>query len=224
MPKLVLLLIFVRLLFYKGHLRVKGIVKFQTLPNIHTCEGLDNNPEVNEAWIERQYCNKVLVDPRIGVETLVDDLKKRIHGVTVAPQNVYRAKRRILKSTVGGDHVESFNSLWDYANVIKQQMSRALALLKVTKHDTLADKYRFQRFTMSFLDLRDGFKEGYRPFIGLDGYHLKGPFEGMLLSTVSLDANQRYFPLQCVLVILKILKAGLGFWATCKSILLMTGK
>ncbi|KAH9658117.1 SWIM-type domain-containing protein [Citrus sinensis] len=178
----------------EGHLRVKGIVKFRTLHNIHTCKGLDNNPEVNEVWIARKYRNKVLTDPRIAIDTLVNDLKKNTWGDCCSTK-VYRAKRRILKSTVGGDHVESFNSLWDYANVIKQQMSRALALLKVTKHDTLANKCRFQRFTMSFLDLRDGFKEGCRPFIGLDDYHLKGPFEGIFLSTVSLDTNQKIFPI-----------------------------
>ena len=40
-----------------------------------------------------------------------------------------------------------------------------------------------------------GFLEGCRPFIGVDGCHLKGPFRGVLLSTVSLDANNGLFPL-----------------------------
>ena len=118
-----------------------------------------------------------------------------MHGVTVAQQKVYKANKRISKLATSCDHVESFKSLWDYANVIKQQMPRPLALLKVTKYNTPADKCRFQRFMMSFLGLRDGFKEGYRPFIGLDGCHLKGPFEGVLLSTVCLDANQCIFPI-----------------------------
>ena len=74
-------------------------------------------------------------------------------------------------------------------------MLSALVMLKVTKSGTLVGKCRFQRFVISFLGLRDGFKAGYRPFIGLNGCHLKGPFEGVLLSTVMLDANQWIFPL-----------------------------
>lgn len=61
--------------------------------NIHTCEGLDDNLKVIKAWIARKYRNKVLADPRIRVDALVDDLK-RIHGVTVVPQKVYRAKKK----------------------------------------------------------------------------------------------------------------------------------
>lgn len=38
-----------------------------------------------------------------------------------------------------------------------------------------------------FPRLRNGFKAGCRPFIGLDGCHLKGPFEGVLLSVVTLE-------------------------------------
>ena len=48
---------------------------------------------------------------------------------------------------------------------------------------------------MSSPGLRDGFKKGCRPFIGFDGCHLEGPFEGVLLSVVSLDANQETFPI-----------------------------
>ena len=66
----------------------------------------------------------------------------------------------MLESAAGGDHVESFRQLWNYAHIIKQQMPGTFALLKVIKEDTHADKSRFQRFIVSFLGLRDGFKEG----------------------------------------------------------------
>ena len=87
----------------------------------------------------------------------------------------------------------------------------ALALLRVTKHDTPADKCGFQRFMVSFPSFRYGFKEGCRSFIGLDGCHLKGPFEGVLLSAVSLDANHGIFPLAICICESEILKDGFGF-------------
>lgn len=65
-------------------------------------------------------------------------------------------------------------------------MSDALLMLKVIKSDTPAGRRRFQKFIISFPRLKDSFKEGYRPY----GFHLKGPFEGVPLSTVTLNANK----------------------------------
>ncbi|KAH9655399.1 SWIM-type domain-containing protein [Citrus sinensis] len=46
---------------------------------------------------------------------------------------------------------------------------------------------------------RRGFFKGCRPFIGVDGCHLKGPYKGVLLTTVSIDANYGIYPLaMCV--------------------------
>ena len=39
-----------------------------------------------------------------------------------------------------------------------------------------------------------------RPFIGLDGCHLKGPYRGVLLSTMSLNANNDLFSLAFMVV------------------------
>ncbi|KAK2634414.1 hypothetical protein Ddye_029206 [Dipteronia dyeriana] len=48
---------------------------------------------------------------------------------------------------------------------------------------------------VSFEPQRVGFLKGYRPFIEVDGCHLKYPFGGVLLSVVSLDTNSGLFPL-----------------------------
>jgi len=39
------------------------------------------------------------------------------------------------------------------------------------------------------------FRRGCRPFIGVDGCFLKGPYKGVLLTAMALDANNGYFPL-----------------------------
>ena len=48
---------------------------------------------------------------------------------------------------------------------------------------------------VSFPSLRDDFKKDCKPFIRLDGCHLKGPFESVLLPVISLEANNRIFPI-----------------------------
>lgn len=48
----------------------------------------------------------------------------------------------------------------------------------------------FDRMFISYQAQRIGFRNGCRPFIGIDGTWLKSPFKGCLLTTVGLDANE----------------------------------
>ncbi|KAK9214405.1 hypothetical protein WN944_006397 [Citrus x changshan-huyou] len=66
--------------------------------------------EAEDDFHARKYKNKVTGDPKIALANLVDDLKT-MYRVEVDPQKVYKAKRKILKSAAGGDHVESFKQL-----------------------------------------------------------------------------------------------------------------
>lgn len=44
-------------------------------------------------------------------------------------------------------------------------------------------------FVVNFSGLRNDSKEWYKPFIGLDSCHLKGPSEGVSLSAITLNTN-----------------------------------
>mgnify|MGYP004712588053 FL=1 len=48
---------------------------------------------------------------------------------------------------------------------------------------------------ISFKAQRSGFVEGCRPFVGFDGCFLKGAYGGVLLTAVTLDANNSIFPI-----------------------------
>ena len=45
-----------------------------------------------------------------------------------------------------------------------------------------------------------GFLEGCRPIIGLDGCHLKGRFDGKILSATAKDGNDNIFLVALVVV------------------------
>ena len=45
-----------------------------------------------------------------------------------------------------------------------------------------------------------GFLGGCKPFVGLDGCHLKGRFGVQLLSTTAKDGNDNIFPMKLVVV------------------------
>ncbi|MBA0613338.1 hypothetical protein Godav_013786 [Gossypium davidsonii] len=51
----------------------------------------------------------------------------------------------------------------------------------------------FKRFYVCFEALKRGWKEGCRPILGLDGFFLKGPFKGKMLSAVGRDENNQMY-------------------------------
>ncbi|KAF8395044.1 hypothetical protein HHK36_018983 [Tetracentron sinense] len=48
--------------------------------------------------------------------------------------------------------------------------------------------------------MKQRFLAGCRPFIGMDGYFLKGPFGGMLLTALALDGDLGIYPIAFVVV------------------------
>ena len=58
----------------------------------------------------------------------------------------------------------------------------------------------FDSFYVCFKAIADGWVEGYRRIIGLDGCFLKGVCRGQLLSAVGRDANNQLFPIAWAVV------------------------
>lgn len=58
---------------------------------------------------------------------------------------------------------------------------------------TIGEDPQFSRKFICFAAQGDG-SQHCRPFICLDGCHLKGPYEGVLLTAVTLDANSDVLP------------------------------
>ena len=83
--------------------------------------------------------------------------------------------------------------LRQYGNEIIRSNPGSLVAIETDDQD--ADGKRpFKRIFIAFNALSRGFITGCRPFIGLDGCHLKGPYGGVLLSAIALDANNGLFP------------------------------
>ena len=59
---------------------------------------------------------------------------------------------------------------------------------------------KFKRMYVGFNAQKVGFLGGCRPFIGLDGCHIKHRFGGQILSTTAKDANVNIFPVTMVVV------------------------
>ncbi|KAK0575955.1 hypothetical protein LWI29_009574 [Acer saccharum] len=108
---------------------------------------------------------------------------------------LYRAKRFALK--IGDkDQKESYNKLYRYGGIIIERNPGSYAKLSMISYDpNLNVLVHFHRFYLSFYAQKKGYLDGCRPFLGLDGCHLKGPYEGILLCAVAIEANSWVFPI-----------------------------
>ena len=64
-----------------------------------------------------------------------------------------------------------------------------------------------------------GFLGGCKPFVGLDGCHLKGRFGVQLLSTTAKDGNDNIFPMTLVVVEQENKESRSGFWSNLQMTL-----
>ena len=113
--------------------------------------------------------------------------------VDVTKYKVYRAKRKAFE-IIHGDYKESYGRLWDYATTLQKTNEGSCVVVKVVRTIPTSPAI-FQRMYVSFAAMKKGFKEGCRPFIGLDGCHLKGPYRGQLLSAIGRDGNDNIYPI-----------------------------
>ncbi|XP_072077955.1 uncharacterized protein [Arachis hypogaea] len=98
---------------------------------------------------------------------------------------------KVAREVVIGNAREQYGKLRDYLNEIHKSNPGTTTLVEIIPH-----RISFSLFDRLYISLdasKKGFKEGCRPFIGLDGCFLKGYYGGQLLSAVGQDANNHFF-------------------------------
>lgn len=115
------------------------------------------------------------------------------YGIEASRIQLYRAKRKGLE-VIEGNHSDSYPLLTTYASEVRKSNPGSLVKIQC---DRLTETHNpvFKRYFICFEAMRTGFMEGCRPFIGIDGCHLKGPFGGVLLAAIALDGNNGLFPI-----------------------------
>ncbi|KAK3221868.1 hypothetical protein Dsin_008893 [Dipteronia sinensis] len=171
--------------------------KIKSYSGEHTCQKLTKNEEANATWIANRYGYLIRSNPDMKISLLATDLRQK-YGLVVSTWKLYRAKQKALESA-GEDHKASFKKLYKYDNIVRITNPGSIALEKVQR-PALGAPAHFQRFFLSFYSQKAGYLAGCRPFIGLDGCHLKGPFGGVLLTAFALDANCGVFPIAICVV------------------------
>ncbi|KAH9696873.1 SWIM-type domain-containing protein [Citrus sinensis] len=157
----------------------------------HKCKPVFKNLEVTSNWVAQKLYSSIINNPGIGSGAMSTELRKRFNTSTTK-KRLYRAKKQVLQIADNDFAKSSYARLHDYGNIILTKNKGATVKIQQELQGTQAI---FKRIFVSYDALRNGFMQGCRRFIGVDGCHLKTSFGGVLLSAVSLDANNGIFPL-----------------------------
>nr|XP_016512249.1 PREDICTED: uncharacterized protein LOC107829286 [Nicotiana tabacum] len=99
-----------------------------------------------------------------------------------------------------GSFTDDYNKLKAYANALSDSNPGSDVIINLSKEALLQGKRKFLRMYICFQELKMGYKEDLRPFIGLDGTFLNGKAKGQLLVIVGQDNMNHFYPLAWVVV------------------------
>jgi hypothetical protein len=112
-------------------------------------------------------------------------------GITMS--TAWKAKQYATE-VIEGDSIRQYSLLRAYADELTRVSKGNTVVIGVERPmPTLPP--RFGSFYFCFEGSKKGFIHGCRPFIGVDGCHLKTKYGGQLLIAVGRDPNDQYFPL-----------------------------
>ncbi|XP_024636474.1 uncharacterized protein [Medicago truncatula] len=166
--------------------------KIKTLGVAHTCGRSLDNSSANANWLTNIVVEKMRGSGEQKVKDIMKDLRRQ-YSVGVSFHTAWSAKKRATE-ILDGDAKKQYTLLWRYAAELKRVCNGNNLKFNVER-TLLTNQQRFSKFYFCFDGCKQGFLAGCRPFIGVDGCHLKTKFGGILLVDVGRDANDQYFPL-----------------------------
>uniref|UniRef100_A0A2N9J841 CCHC-type domain-containing protein n=1 Tax=Fagus sylvatica TaxID=28930 RepID=A0A2N9J841_FAGSY len=136
----------------------------------HNCGTQLKNKHASYKWLGKHLVEDVKNDPK-----------------------TYRAKR-VAKQLIDGSCKEQYAQLGDYSEELIRSNPGSNSIIHTERPQPHLQP-RFGRFYVCLDACKRGFLAGCRPFIGLDGCHLKGQYTGQLLTAIGKDANNGVYPI-----------------------------
>ena len=108
-------------------------------------------------------------------------------SIDLSLSRVYRS-RKAARGLITGNEEAQYGVLRDYVEMILRTDVGSRVILQIEMENENAEP-KFKRKYIRYDAQKVGFLGGCRPFVGLDGCHLKGRFGGQLLSVTAKDGN-----------------------------------
>ncbi|KAK9997845.1 hypothetical protein SO802_017448 [Lithocarpus litseifolius] len=175
----------------------EGTFEIKTLKPECTCPLTFRNGQVTSAYVAKRYLEDFGKNPNWEVSGVKHHVMQQI-SVDLSISQVYRS-RKAARGLITGDEEAQYGLLRDYAEMIRRTDVGSKVILQTEMENENAEP-KFKRMYIRYNAQKVGFLGGCRPFVGLDGCHLKGRFGGQLLSATAKDGNDNIFPVALAVV------------------------
>ncbi|XP_014506267.1 uncharacterized protein LOC106766018 [Vigna radiata var. radiata] len=147
-------------------------------------------------WIAQVLVDRFVNVAGMTVIQIIDEIKKS-YSVGITYWKAGRAKKIAMDCLVG-DGEGQYARLYDYVVELLRVKAGTFKIKVNQPQPTLPP--RFGSFYMCLEGCKEGFLGSCRPFIGVDGCHLKTSYGVQLLVAVGRDPHDQYFPLAFAVV------------------------
>ena len=165
--------------------------EIKTLNPEYTCPLTFQNGQVTSAYVANRYLEDFGKNPNWEVSSVKHHVMQQI-SVDLSISQVYRL-RKATRGLITRNEEAQYGLLRDYAEMIRRTNVVSKVILQIEMENENA-KPKFKMMYIRYNAQKVGFLSGCRPFVGLDGCHLKGRFGGQLLSATTKDGNDNIFP------------------------------
>ncbi|XP_071924743.1 uncharacterized protein [Coffea arabica] len=171
----------------------------KSMNNEHTnCSHVWKNKNISAKWLANKYmerfrCN-VEMSPRLLRQIVDEDFKAEISKWVA-----YNA-RAIAKKEIQGNAEQQYKDIWRYCAEIKRTHPNTTMEVMFTPFRQPGCNPKFMRLYCCLGPLKQGFLDGCRPIIGVDGCHIKAEYRGQLLTAIGVDPNNGWWPIAWAVV------------------------
>lgn len=183
---------------YASKLPGEDTFKIKKYVSKHSCGKSHNIAQLDWRWLTNEYMEFFRSDKKWDAHAF-QDCVRRDTNVEVSISKAYRARREAYKKVMG-DHDLQFKRIQDYAHAVLSANPGSKVFVKCEVSPEPEIRPRFQRLFLSFDAQITGFLGGCRPFIGIDGCHIKLNNGSQILAAQGRDANNNLFPIAFAVV------------------------
>ena len=179
--------------------QISGELTFQinTLIDDCTCPKSFKNSQATSTYIAKRFIEDFSKNPNWEVSGVHNHVMQNLF-VDLSVNQVYRSKRKV-NDLINGDKQLQYGILRDYVQMINT-VDKGNRVILQTKMANETSQPKFKKMYVRFNTQKVGFLGGCKPFISLDGCHIKHRFGGQILSAITKDANDNIFPVAMVVV------------------------
>ncbi|CAI9281181.1 unnamed protein product [Lactuca saligna] len=168
--------------------------EIKTYEKEHICQQTRNVKACTYKFLAKKIVQQIESNPTVPTRALQEQLQREYH-VDISKMKLFRAKTEALNQVMV-DYAGQYTTLRDYVQELHTRNPGTTVKIEVESEPNPASETRtFKRIYIYLGTLKKGFLAGKRDYLGLDGTFMKGPYPGMILTTVGLDGNNCTYPL-----------------------------